>query len=213
MINYIFIGPPGSGKGTQAKLLAEKINGYFFGMGDELRKEVKRESELGLKFKKIWDKKDGSLIPNELVSQLFQQRIKNAPKDKVIVIDGYPRFVEQAEAFEKALPNFNYKVISIIVKPGLLVDRMSTRKICEKCSKVFFRPDDSGITICDNCGGKLITRFEDQPDIIEKRINVYNKETKPLIEYYRNKNMIIDINGNPPIDDVKNEIWEKLNVK
>jgi adenylate kinase len=212
MTNYIFLGPPGSGKGTQAKILSEKIDAYYFGMGDEMRAEAKSGSELGRKFQAIWDQGQGSLIPPELVSDFFSQKVKTLPRDKQIIFDGYPRNLGQAQGFDAILPDQELMVINIEVNESDLVQRMSTRKVCSKCSKVFFRADLSGLTRCDVCSGDLIQRQEDKAEIIEKRISVYNAETKPLIDYFREKGVLVNIDGNPPIDEVEKEIWEKIHV-
>lgn len=209
-MNYILLGPPGSGKGTQAEKLTKKLNAYYFGMGNELRKEAKKDTELGQKFQAVWDKGEGQLVPPALIGEFIKQKITEFPKDKEIVFDGFPRNISQAQEVEKIMPIENALIINIEVNEDDLIKRMTTRRVCEYCDKVFFRPDITGITKCDRCKGNLIQRQEDREDVIRKRIDVYNKETKPMIDYLARKNNIININGNPPIKDVEKDIWDKI---
>lgn len=213
MINLIFLGPPGSGKGTQAKKLAEKIDAFYFGMGDLIRQEMDSGTEMGKKLKEIWTKEPSKLLPEELINQLAAEKIKDVLPGKEIIFDGFPRSIAQQKWFEEFLPSKNLLVINIKVNKESLIQRMSTRRICSDCGKVFFRADLTGQKECDVCGGKLIQRKDDEPEIIRKRFSVYDEETKPLIDYFFKKNILIDINGEPAIDQVTNEIWEKLDAK
>lgn len=212
-MNYIFLGPPGSGKGTQAKKLAEKLDLYYFGTGDLMREAAEQKTSLGLKFQEIWNKKDGSLIPDELVTQFIDEKVRLVSENQGIVLDGYPRTLAQAQDLEKLLPDKKFIVININVGDEDLIKRMSTRRICSKCDKVFFQPELTGQTKCDVCSGNLIQRQDDQPEVLRKRIMVYNQETEPLINYYQEKNILINIDGEPSIDQVQTEIWEKVNAK
>lgn len=210
-MNYIFLGPPGSGKGTQAERLAKKHHAIYFGTGDMMREEARLGTNLGQKFQEIWDKGTGELIPEDLVNEFVINKISELDQNQEVIFDGYPRSLKQAEAFVKAFDEKSFRVININVSLKNLIERLSTRRICSKCGKVFFRADISGQKICDSCGNKLIQRQDDRPEVIKKRIDVYQKETQPLIDYYKSQNLLIDINGNPPIDKVEKEIEEKLN--
>jgi adenylate kinase len=128
------------------------------------------------------------------------------------MFDGYPRTIRQAENLEKILKVIpeNLIVLNIEVSAGLLIERMETRRVCSKCDKVFFRPEENGIKECNECGGKLIQRQEDSSGVISKRIEVYEQQTKPLVEFYKTHGTLVNINGNPSIDEVSKEISEKL---
>lgn len=212
-MNYIFLGPPGSGKGTQAKKLAEKLHLYLFGIGDLMREEADQKTSLGLEFQSVWDKKDGSLVSDDLTAEFILKKINEIPKDMQIVFDGYPRRLVQAQDLEKIISSNQLTVIYINASDESLLKRIDTRRICDKCDKVFFQAEKHGLDNCDKCGGNLIRRQEDDPEVIKKRIQVYNEETKPLIDYYRSKSIFIDIDGEPSIDHVEKEIWEKINER
>lgn len=207
-MNYIFLGPPGSGKGTQAKKLADYKKMILFGAGDLLRKESEKGTESGKKFKAVWDRGKGELIDPELVNQFVESKLQEIGLDKEFIFDGYPRSIVQAKFLEKVFENrsVKFKVININVFSESLIERMETRRVCESCSKVFFKPEENGIRNCDVCGGKLIRRQEDAPEVIRERIKVYERETKPLIDYYKEKRILIDIDGEPPIEKVTEEI-------
>lgn len=209
---YIFLGPPGSGKGTQAKKLAERLKLYYFGAGDILRTQVEEKTPIGEKIAQFWAQNPGGLIDDNLVDQIIAAQNKKIPSGKGIIFDGYPRTIKQAESLEKLRPNDDFRAININVTDESLIKRLSTRRVCENCAKVFYRADLSGLKKCDHCQGPLIQRQDDDPEVVKERIMVYNQMSKPLINYYRNKNILIDIDGEPPIDKVEKEIWEKVNA-
>jgi len=210
--HLIILGPPGSGKGTQAKMIQDKFSFVYFGTGDLMRQEAEKGSEIGRKFQAIWDKGQGELIPDELVDEFVNFKLREIDAQKSIIFDGYPRTVDQAENLSRVLnitPD-NLYVLNIEVPKDLLVERMQTRKVCQKCGQVFFRPDEKGIKACDDCGDALLKRQEDQPETMEKRILVYQTQTQPLIEYYKSHATLINIDGSPSINLVEAEIEEKL---
>ena len=210
MKNYIFLGPPGSGKGTQAKILAEKSGAFYFGAGDLMRKEAELGTEYGKKFKEIWDKGEGLLVPEEISDGFLEAKLREI-QGKQVIFDGFPRTIKQAEMLGKYFPYENIEVINILLDDDELMLRATTRRVCKKCQKIFFRADLSGITKCDACGGDLIQRQEDTPEVVKKRIEVYNNETKPLIDYFEEKGNLINIDGAPPILEVTREINTKIN--
>lgn len=210
MKNIIILGPPGSGKGTQAKRLAEKLNLTYFGTGDLIREEIEKKTDLGKTFESYTSK--GQLIPDEPIGQLVEDRM-GAFRDGAIIFDGFPRCLEQAHILDDLLPNENFLVLNIQVSAESLMKRMEKRWICEKCDKIFIVEDPDKQKKCDVCGGKLIKRADDNPKVLDERIKVYEKQTTPLIDFYQQKGILINIDGEPPIEEVENEIWEAINGK
>lgn len=210
-VKYIIIlGPPGSGKGTQAKMLSRKHNLFYLGTGDLMRDQAKRNTEIGKKIQEVWDRGLGELISDDLVDLMVNNKINEIGNTKSIVFDGYPRTIKQAENLKNTLgQDANIMVVNIEVEKENLIERMNTRRVCSNCSKIFFRPEEKGITKCDNCGGDLVQRQEDKPAVISKRIDVYNAQTLPLLDYYKGKSEYITIDGNPAIEEVALEI-EKI---
>lgn len=211
MKNYIFLGPPGSGKGTQAKLLAEKIHAFYFGTGDLMREEAQKDTEFGQKFQAVWDQGEGALVSDEIVEKFVEAKLKGLDFKKSVVFDGFPRTIKQAQLLEKYIKSDDLVVLNIAVSKESLILRATTRQVCEKCGKIFFQADLSGIKQCDVCGGALEKRQEDAPEVVKKRIEVYESQTAPLIEYYKTKDVLMDIDGEPPIQEVTKEIESKIN--
>lgn len=211
--NIIILGPPGSGKGTQAKKLAQELGLIYFGTGDLMREEAEKNTPIGQEFKKVWERGQGELVKENLVQQFVGQKIEEINISKGIVFDGYPRTVPQAKHLEEILSKEgvgDIKVLNLKVSVWSLVKRMQTRRICEKCDKIFQNPNANGKTFCDVCGGSLIQRAEDKPEVLTKRIEVYEKQTAPLVEYYGKQGKLINIDGEPPIKKVWEEIEEKI---
>lgn len=210
--NIIILGPPGSGKGTQAKDVAKKFGYIYFGTGDLMREEASKDTEFGKIFQAVWDKGDGGLVDNKIVNDFVATKIKEMGVKKTFVFDGMPRTLAQVKLLEDIFGKEKEKfiVININVTDENLIERMQTRRVCGSCSKIFFRPADNNITKCDKCGGQLLQRQEDQPEVIRKRLAVYKEETQPVIDYYAKKGNLVNINGEPPIEVVKAEINEKL---
>lgn len=200
----IVLGPPGSGKGTQAKKIAEKYDLFYFGIGDLLREEAKQNTEYGKIFKRYLIGGTGQLINDELVIEYVHKKINEISLDNGIVFDGYPRTLVQIEDLENILAGREKLIIDIEVDENLLLERISTRRICGKCEKVFKNPE--GIKNCDDCGGELIMRTDDTTEEAKKRINVYKQRTIPVIDYYQKKGIMVSVNGNPPID----EVWKNI---
>ena len=140
MKNYIFLGPPGSGKGTQAKLLAEKLGAFYFGAGDLMRKEASLGSEYGKQFQAIWDKGEGLLVPEEISDGFLESKLKEV-QGKQVTFDGFPRTLKQAEMLEKYFPSEGIVVINISLNDEALIIRATTRRVCDKCGKIFLRAE------------------------------------------------------------------------
>lgn len=206
--NIILMGPPGSGKGTQAKRLASKLNMVYFGAGDMIREEIVKKSQMGQRIKSIVEK--GQIISDEDITQLVEICIKNR-QGKGIVFDGFPRVDTQAYILDEMLPNDTFKVINIIVKKESLIKRMEKRWVCADCGKIFIIESQTSHKKCDDCGGNLVKRSDDNLEILAERIKVYERQTLPLTDLYGKKGILINIDGEPLIDEVEKEIWQEIN--
>lgn len=211
--NIILMGPPGSGKGTQAKNLSEHFGYSYFGTGDLMREEAKSNSEYGKIFQSIWDKGKGELIPDNIVEKFVEEKFADLDFGHGVIFDGFPRTLDQAKHLEKKLAqkNEDFLVFDIEVSTQSLIERMATRKVCTVCKKIFFRADLTGITQCDKCFGTLHRRQEDEPEVVKKRLEIYETQTKPLIDFFASEGKLITIDGEPEIDEVEKEIIKKIN--
>lgn len=205
----IFMGPPGSGKGTQAKVLAEKLAIPHISLGDLLREEVRQGSELGRRAQEFMNA--GKLVPDELTIKLADQRTSKADCVKGFLIDGYPRSLAQAEAFDRMLEGkgllLDYAVYFAISEDEV-VKRLGGRRSCAKCGAVYhvdnLPPKKAGI--CDQCGSELAARDDDQEAVIRTRFEVYAKQTSPVIDHYRKQGKLVEINAARPINQVLEEL-------
>jgi adenylate kinase len=179
----IIFGPPGAGKGTYASRLQSRLCVDVIAMGDIFREKLKEDSELGKKVKGYVEK--GLLVPDGIVNEVLKQRLNAIPKDRGFILDGYPRTLEQAKNLEK-ITTIDV-VILLLVPDWIIIERLSTRRICKNCGTVynirFLKPKVEGI--CDKCGGELYQRSDDTPDVIKKRIQVYEEQTQPIVQLFR----------------------------
>lgn len=179
----VIFGPPGSGKGTYASRLQAKLGVDVIAMGDIFREIMKEDSALGRKVKEYVEK--GLLVPDDVVIEVLKQRLAKVPKDKGFILDGFPRTIEQANALDKIVKVD--VVILLIVPEWIVVERLSTRRICRKCSEVYnvryLKPKVEGV--CDKCGGELYQRSDDTAEVIKDRIKVYEKQTRPILQHYK----------------------------
>lgn len=212
-MRLILLGAPGSGKGTQAKNIAEKVGITHVASGDLFRAAATRGDELGNQAKHYMEK--GLLVPDEITIKMILERIDAPDCSKGVMLDGFPRTLEQAKALDKALGNKKQKidrVFYINVSTDELVRRLSGRFICRKCQtpyhKVSSPPKEEGK--CDKCGGELYQRADDTPETVRKRIDVYTKETSPLIDYYNKAQKLIEIDGEGNIDRITKNIIAAL---
>ena len=210
-MDIILFGIQGSGKGTLGKAVADKYGFSYFETGAELRSLSKEDSELGHKIKEIIEA--GNLVPNEVVMEIIENFMSKNPADKPIVIDGVPRFMEQSETLEALLKNNNREYVAILVDipEDEALKRLTTRRICSKCKEVY--PANYSKEECEKCGGELITRSDDTPDSIKTRIEAFIKETKPVIEHFRQTNKLIEMDGKPPIPEARKIIFEIIDNK
>ncbi len=185
--NIIFLGPPGSGKGTQAKKLAVKLNVPHIAMGDILREAVRNETPIGKKIGAILAA--GNLVPDELTIGITSERLAKSDCDSGFILDGFPRTVPQAEGLAKILKELNKQIDSVIyfdVPLEVVIERLTGRRSCKKCGAVYhiknIKPKVDGI--CDKCGGELYLRDDDKPETIKNRFKVYNDSTAPLVKFY-----------------------------
>jgi adenylate kinase len=184
-MNAIIFGAPGSGKGTYASRLQAKLGVDVIAMGDIFREIMKEESELGKKVKGYVE--NGLLVPDNTVNEVLKQRLAKIPSGKGFILDGYPRTVDQAKTLEKTA---KVDVIILLMVPDwVIIERLSSRRICRNCGTVynirFLKPKVEGI--CDRCGGPLYQRPDDTPEIIKKRIQVYEEQTQPILRLFKEK--------------------------
>jgi len=199
----ILLGPPGAGKGTQAKRIVEKTGLLHLSTGDILRDEVARGTELGKQAKAYMDR--GDLVPDELIIGMIRGRIENADG---FILDGFPRTVAQAEALERITPVD--VVIDIELERDEVIRRLSSRRVCRNCGKIYNLisnpPKLDGK--CDACGGELYQRDDDRPEVIENRYDVYTSSTAPLIEFYRSRGLLVEVDGKADPDAIFARIME-----
>jgi adenylate kinase len=210
---YILIGPPGAGKGTQAKIVAEKYGLLHISSGDLFRENLKNQTELGKQAQGYMSK--GELVPDELTIKMVRERISRPDCKNGALLDGFPRTPAQADALSEMLKEFNSKVelVPLIDVPeDVLIERLSGRWTCRAQGHVFHEkfnpPQKAGI--CDFDGSELYQREDDQKSTVVNRISVYSKQTAPLISYYSNKKLLVTIDGTKPIDQVSKELLSAI---
>lgn len=212
-MRLILLGPPGAGKGTQAANIVDKYNIPHISTGDIFRKNIKEGTELGRKAKEYID--GGQLVPDSLTIALVEDRLKQDDAKDGFLLDGFPRNISQAEALDTVLTNMDTKlssVINISVDPSILVERAVGRRICKNCGATYhvaFNPSKVD-GVCDKCSGELYQRSDDNEETVSNRINVYSNETAPLIDYYTDKGVIINVDGQKDIDLVFEDIASAL---
>ena len=212
----ILLGPPGAGKGTQAETIVKEFSIPHISTGDIFRYNIKEGTALGKKAKEYMDQ--GLLVPDELTIELVKDRLLQSDCQNGFLLDGFPRTIAQADALGSALKSMNQAldcVINIVVSSDLLINRAVGRRVCKDCGQTyhmtFNRPIKEGI--CDKCKGELMQRKDDTEETVSKRISVYREQTEPLIEYYTKKGIIVNIDGEKPIDEVSKSIVASLRGK
>ena len=204
-MRLILLGPPGAGKGTQAKKLVAKYGIPQISTGDILREAVKNQTDLGRKAKSYMD--EGALVPDEVVVGIIRDRLRDGDCAKGYILDGFPRTVPQADELAKALEEMGQSidaVLSIVVPDEELIRRLTGRRTCKECGAgfhvVYKKPAREGV--CDQCGGPLIQRDDDKEETIRNRLAVYNEQTEPLIAYYRKAGLLREIQGTGTIEEI-----------
>lgn len=188
-MNIIFLGPPGVGKGTHAKLLSEQLGIPQISTGDMLRANIKQGTELGLKAKRFIDA--GELVPDEVVIGMVKERLQAPDSQKGYILDGFPRTVAQAEALS-AFTGLD-AVVDLIADESIIMGNLSGRRVCKDCGSTYHTRRLDGATTCSACGGNLIHRADDQPETILHRLEVYRIQTEPLIAWYRQAGLLKDV--------------------
>ena len=204
----IIFGAPGSGKGTYASRLQTKLGIDVIAMGDIFRELMKQDSELGRKVKVYVEK--GLLVPDEIVIEVLKQRLNKIPKGKGFILDGYPRTLKQAKTLD-AITKID-AILLLDVPDWIIIERLSSRRICRNCGTVynirFLKPKVEGI--CDKCGGPLYQRSDDNPEVIKKRLQVYQEQTRPLLEYFKANKVPFVASSTPTLDTPPELIVDKI---
>jgi adenylate kinase len=184
-VNAIIFGAPGSGKGTYASRLQARLGVDVIAMGDIFREIMKEDTELGKKVKGYVEK--GLLVPDDIVIEVLKHRLAKIPKGKGFILDGYPRTLEQTKTLEK-ITKIDI-IILLMVPDWIIIERLSTRRICKNCGAVynvrFLKPKVENV--CDKCGGPLYQRSDDNPEVIKKRIQVYEEQTRPILQFFKER--------------------------
>ncbi len=212
-MKLILLGPPGAGKGTHARILSEKYKIPHLATGEIFRQHIRENTELGQRAKDIIEK--GSLVPDELVNEMMFDVIRRSGIKKGFILDGYPRTIGQAEALDGFLKKEKMQVdaaLNFATSEKVIIDRLSGRRVCPKCGMNYhlrnIRPKKEGL--CDSCGEKLIQRKDDEPATIRHRLEMYEKETRPLIDYYAKKGLLCEVPGDYDVPELQTELKKLL---
>ncbi|MDH4207632.1 MAG: adenylate kinase [Anaerolineae bacterium] len=214
-MNIVMLGPPGAGKGTQAALLAERLGIPHVATGDLFREALKAETELGLTAKAYMER--GELVPDEVTVGMVRERLRQPDCAQGVILDGFPRTVEQAEALEGLLAEQGRAIDAVLfIDAGEdeLVRRLSSRWTCRDCQAVYnvISNPPHGQGKCDICGGQLYQRADDVPETVRNRIVVYREQTSPLVDYYQAEGLLVTVKSEGGIERVQEKILEALRV-
>lgn len=212
-MRLLIMGPPGAGKGTQAVLIQKEYNIPHISTGDMFRNAISKQTELGMKAKTYMD--EGNLVPDELTIGIVRERLQEEDAKSGFLLDGFPRTIPQAEALDEILNDLSIKidaVINIVVEDNSLIDRIVGRRVCKKCGAGYHvvtkKPQVEGV--CDICGGELEQRKDDTVETVKNRLNVYNNQTKPLLDYYQKRKLVVDVDGLGNIEEIFKKIKNLL---
>ena len=208
-MNLVLLGAPGAGKGTQAALLVEEHGYAHISTGDILRAAVKNGTELGLEAKKYMDA--GELVPDSVVIGLVSERLTEPDTMEGFILDGFPRTIPQAMALSEELEKLGRGIdyaVAVDVDPEVIIKRLSSRRCCKDCGKIGSVADAK----CPECGGEMYQRDDDQEDVIRNRLDVYAKNTAPLIDYYRGADLLVEIDGDNDPKIVYSKVKEAIGL-
>lgn len=204
-MKIIMLGAPGAGKGTQAKMIADKYRIPHISTGDIFRANIKNGTELGMEAKKYMDQ--GLLVPDELTVKILLDRVAQDDCENGYVLDGFPRTIPQAQVLDKALTELGDKIdyaVNVDVPDENIINRMSGRRACLACGATYhvvhIPPKQEGV--CDKCGQELVLRDDDKPETVKNRLDVYHKQTQPLIDFYTEKGVLKTVDGTVDMQDV-----------
>ena len=208
-MNIILLGAPGAGKGTQASMIAKAYKVPHISTGEIFRANIKSQTPIGLIAKHHIDQ--GHLVPDDVTCEIVEERLSQPDcKQNGFLLDGFPRTIPQAEMLDK-LERID-AVLNIDIDHSLLMNRLCGRRVCKDCAESYHISSLNGKTTCEKCGGELYQRKDDNPETVSSRLQVYNKQTAPLIDYYTKKGLIINIKGDATPEQVFASIAEKLDV-
>jgi adenylate kinase len=208
-MNIVLLGAPGAGKGTQAAKLVEEFGTPHISTGDILRAAVKNQTELGKKAKSYMDA--GDLVPDSLIIDLMNERLQEPDAATGFILDGFPRTTAQAVALDALLGSLERPLdaaLLVDVDPEVIVKRLTNRRVCKDCGYTGTVDDK----VCPKCGGEMYQRDDDNEATVRNRLDVYEKSTSPLIDYYRGKGLLVSVDGDRPVDDVYADVKKLLNL-
>ncbi|MFZ0888337.1 MAG: adenylate kinase [Candidatus Binataceae bacterium] len=212
-MRLVMLGPPGAGKGTQARVLAQRLGAPHVASGDLLREAVRERTPLGKQARTFMDR--GNLVPDELVLGLIEERLDKPDAQQSFILDGFPRTVPQAEALKKIIEGRGRrldKVVALIIPDDEIIKRISGRRTCRNCGAMYHTIFDPprNVNICNACNGELYQRDDDAEDTVRMRLQVYAAETRPLLEHYERQGLLARIDGVGRPDEVGSRIFEAL---
>ena len=212
-LRVVLLGPPGAGKGTQAKFLQKHYGACQISTGDILRKAVAEQTPLGKEASGYINR--GALVPDDLIVNLVAKRLKENDCAPGFILDGFPRTIPQAQSLDEILKKMGMVlngVLAVQVPQKVIVERLAGRRTCKGCGALYHLAFDppKAVAVCDRCGGELVQRDDDHEETIVARLKVYDTQTAPLVDYYRERNLLRSVDGVGTVDDIRNRIIQAL---